>query len=202
MSPELQGVLIGGSIAFLTAALGHVFAWRQLKSNRAFDLRRAVYLEAAEVLANSLRFFDNVVNLDVEDSQLAVDIHPVSMTMFKIHVVGTPATMAAVSATNHCLTVTSGDLAKRRAELRVAADRATLSEDPQTHAEADRLHRELLAAALQASLLYQRHLGEMNVSVRRELGLTLDGAEYRATNVRAEERIVNAIENIRAEKSS
>ena len=122
--------------------------------------------------------------------------------MFKIHVVGTPATIAALSAANHCLTVTSGDLAKRRAELRVAAGRATQSEDPQTHAEADRLHRELLAAALQASLLYQRHLGEMNVSARRELGLTLDGAEYRATNVRAEERIVNAIENIRAEKSS
>ena len=200
MSPELQGVLVGGAIAFLTAALGHVFAWRQLKSNRGFDLRRAVYLEAAEVLADSLRFFDDVANLNVEDSRLAKDIHPVSTAMFKIHVVGTPATMAALSAANHCLTVAAGDLSKKRAEWRLAADRASQSEDPEAHNEAERHHRDLLAAALRASLLYQRHLVEMNVSVRRELGLTLDGAEYRATTSRAEERMVTAIENIGVEK--
>lgn len=202
MSPELQGVLIGGAVTFATSALSLAFAWLQLKSTRAFDLRQAVYLEAAEALANSLKFFTNVADFSVEDSQLAVDIHPVSVAMFKIHVVGTPATMAALSAANHCLTVASGDLAKRRAGLRVAADRAAQSEDPETRAEADRLHRELFAAALQASLQYQRHLSEMNVSVRRELGLTLDGAEYRATNLRAEDRIVSAIESARAERPS
>lgn len=202
MSQALQGVLIGGAIALLTAALGHVFVWRQQKANRSFDLRRVVYLEAAEVLANSLRFFDDVVNLSVEDSQLAVNIHPVSMTMFKVHVVGTPATMAALSAANHFLTAASGDLSRKRAELRVASERASQSGDPAEHPEVGRLHRELFEAALQASLVYQRHLAEMNVSVRRELGLKLDETEYRATNARAEEGIVKAIENLRVEKLS
>jgi hypothetical protein len=202
LSPELQGVLIGGAIGFLTSALSLAFAWVQLKSNRAFDLRRTVYLEAAEVLANSLRFFDNVANLNVEDSHLVNDTHPVSVAMFKIHVVGTPATMAALSAANHCLTVAAGDLMKKRTELRRAAERASQSEDQAAYDEVDRLHRELHEAALQASLLYQRHLVEMNVSVRRELGLPLDGGDYRATNQKAEERIVIAIENIRGKASS
>jgi hypothetical protein len=124
------------------------------------------------------------------------------MAMFKIHVVGTPATMAALSAANHCLTAASGELAKKRAELRVVADRASQSEDLEARAEVERRHRELLGAALQASLLYQRHLVEMNVSVRRELGLKLDGAQYRATTSRAEERIVTAIESIQVGKPS
>jgi hypothetical protein len=198
LSPELQGVLIGGGIAFLTAALGHLFAWRQLKSNRAFDLRKEVYLEAAETLANSLRFFDNVSQLSAEDSQLVSDTHRVSVAMFKIHVVGTPATMAALSAANHLLTAAAGDLVKKRTELRLAAESAAQAEDPAAHDEVDRRYRELIAAAFQASLLYQRHLAEMNVSVRRELGLPLDEDEYRSTIMQAEQRIVAAIENIRA----
>ena len=202
MSPELQGALVGGGMVLLTAVVGHVFAWLQLKSNRAFELRQAVYLEAAEVLANSLRFFDDVANLNVEDSHLAKDIHPVSVTMFKIHVVGTPATMATLSAANHFLTVASGDLAKKRAELRVTADKASQSEDPVAHAEVERRHGELFQAALQATMLYQRHLGEMNVAIRRELGLKLDGGNYRATNLKAEERIMTAIENIRPQGPS
>lgn len=159
--------------------------------------RNIAYAALPAVQANSLRFFDDVSQLTVEDTQLASDTHRVSVAMFKIHVVGTPATMAALSAVNHCLTVAAGDLAKRRNELRLAAERAAQSEDPETDNEVGRLHRELLAAALQASLLYQRHLVEMNVSVRRELGLPLDGDEYRATNLQAEERIVTAIGNIR-----
>jgi len=190
----LQGVLIGGGIGLATAALGHAFAWLQLKSNRRFDLRQTVYLEAAAAMANSLRFFDSVSQLSVEDSQLSNDIHPMSVAMFKIHVVGTPATMAALSAANHCLIVAAGDLVKRRTELRSAAERAAQSEDPEAHDEVGRLHRELLAAALHASLLYQRDLGALNVSVRRELGLPVDEAEYREVNLRAEQRIVNTIE--------
>jgi hypothetical protein len=202
VSPELQGALVGGGMVLLTAVVGHVFAWLQLKSNRAFELRQAVYLEAAEVLANSLRFFDDVANLNVEDGHLTKDIHPVSVTMFKIHVVGTPATMAALSAANHFLTSASGDLAKKRAELRVAVDKASQSEDPVTRAEVERRRGELFQAALQASMLYQRHLGEMNVAIRRELGLKLDGGDYRETNLKAEERIMTAIENIRSQGPS
>jgi hypothetical protein len=95
LSPELQGVLIGGAIGFLTAVLGHVSAWFQLRSKRAFELRQTVYLEAAAAIANSLRFFDKVTELSIEDARLSDDIHPVSVAMFKIHVVGTPATIGA-----------------------------------------------------------------------------------------------------------
>lgn len=39
------------------------------------------------------------------------------------------------------------------------------------------------------SLLYQRNLVEMNMSVRRELVLPQDEAQYRASNLKAEDKI-------------
>lgn len=177
-----------------TAALGHAFAWLQLKSSRAFDLRQAVYLEAAVAMANSLRFFDRVLQLSVEDHSLSDDIHPISLAMFKIHVCGTPATIAALSSANHCLTVAALELTKKRAVLRSAVAEASHTDDVEAHREVDRLQRDLAAETMRASLLYQRTLVEMNVSVRRELGLPLDEAQYRASNLQAEQRIAAAIE--------
>lgn len=194
MSPELQGVVIGGAIGFLTSALAQVFAWLQLRSNRAFDLRQTVYLEAAAAIANSLRFFEKVTELSIEDARLSDDIHPVNVAMFKIHVVGTPATIAALSAANHCLMTAALDLATKRGQLRAAVANAAHEDNADAGSEIDRLHRELVIEAMRASMLYQRHLVEMNVSVRKELGLPLDEAEYFAANRQAEQKITTAIE--------
>ena len=129
MSPELVGVIVGGSIGLVTAALGYLFSWFQLKSTRAFDLRQAVYVEAAGAMAKSLDFFSNVVDLNIEDSQLATAVHPVSIAMYKIHIVGTPATIAALSGANQELTVAALDLMKRRTLLRAAIEAASATSD-------------------------------------------------------------------------
>lgn len=194
MSPELQGVVIGGLIGFLTAALGHVFGWLQLRSKRAFDLRQTVYLEAAAALANSLRFFDKVTELNIEDARLSDDIHPVNVAMFKIHVVGSPATIAALSAANQYLVSVALDLTKKRGRLKAAREQASDESASDSESDIDRLYRGLLVDAMRAGMIYQRHLVEMNLSVRKELSLPLDAAHYVEATRRAEAMVTTAIE--------
>jgi len=114
--------------------------------------------------------------------------------MFKIHVVGTPATIAELSAANHCLTTAALDLATRRGQLRAAVEKAAADNNVEADNEIDRLHREFVTEAMRASMLYQRHLVKMNVSVRKELGLPLDEAQYFETSRQAEQKITTAIE--------
>ena len=89
MSPELLGVIVGGLVGFATAALGHAIAWFQHRSGRAFDLRQAVYIEAAASFAKALEFFSSVTRPDVSDAELAALVSPTSIAMYKIHVVAT-----------------------------------------------------------------------------------------------------------------
>jgi len=185
---------VGGSIALATAALSHAFAWLQLKSNRAFDLRQAIYVEAAATMANGLEFFSKVAQLNIEDDQLAHLTHPASVAMYKIHVVGTPSTIAALSAANQELTVSALDLMRRRILLRSATAAASETATAEAHDRVQRLQKELFVEAMRASLRYQRHLVELNISARRELGLPLDESQYRAANLEAEQRIAAAIE--------
>lgn len=201
MSQALLGVIIGGAIAFSTAALGHIFAWLQLRSKRAFDLRQSVYLDAATAIANSLRFFDAVADLSTEDARLSDHVHPVSAAMFKIHVVGTPATIAALSGANHCLTTAALDLTTRRGQLKSAVANNAEADDAVAASEIDRLRRDLVYEAMRASMLYQRHLGEMNIAVRKELGFPLDKADYLAGNRQAEQKIVATIDEAIQRKS-
>lgn len=193
MSPELVGVILGGSIGLATAALGHLFAWLQVRSSRAFDLRQAVYIEAAAAMAKGLEFFSSVAQMDSEDSQLAGLIYPTSIAMYKIHVVATPSTIAAVSSANRNLTLSALDLMKRRALLRSATLAASQVEGAETPEQVQRLQKELFVEATRASLRYQRELVEVNISARRELGLPLDEAQYRAMNLQAEREIASAI---------
>lgn len=194
LSPELVGALVGGSIAFAIAALGHVFAWLQLKSNRAFDLRQSVYLEAAAALAEGLGFFSKVARLDIEDNELHDLVQPMTMAMFKIHVVGTPSTIAALSQANQCLTSAAVELGRRRAQLKAAI--AANSQIPHggPRVNVGQLQTELLLEGMRASMQYQRHLVEVNISARRELELPVDESQYRAANLDAEKRITAAIE--------
>lgn len=197
MSPELVGVIVGGSIGLASSALGQLFSWFQLKSSRAFDLRQAVYVEAAAAMAKGLEFFSNVVDLSLEDSQIPAAIHPTSVAMYKIHVVGTPATIAALSGANQELTVAAMDLMKRRTLLRAAIQ--PVSPASEDRSEVEELHREFINEAMRASLRYQRHLVEVNISARRELGLPLDEQQYRAANLEAEQRILSAFDRTMGE---
>jgi hypothetical protein len=201
LSPELVGALVGGSIAFAIAALSHVFAWLQLKSTRAFDLRQSVYLEAAGALAEGLEFFSKVARLDIEDSELHDLVQPMTKAMFKIHVVGTPSTIAALSQANQCLTSAAVDLGRRRAQLKAAI--AANFQVPHSGARVDvgQLQKELLLEGMRASMQYQRHLVEVNISARRELELPVDESQYRAANLEAEKRITAAIEQAVAQSA-
>jgi hypothetical protein len=194
LSPELVGVIMGGSIGLATAALGHAFAWLQLESSRTFDLRQAVYIEAAAAMAQGLEFFSSVAQLDIEDSQLGGLIYPTSIAMYKIHVVGTPSTIATVSSGNRNHTLSAIDLMKRRVQLRAATTAASQTEVAEAPGQVQRLHKELFVEANRASLRYQRELVEVNISARRELGLHLDEAQYRAANLAAEREIASAID--------
>jgi hypothetical protein len=193
LSPELTGVIIGGVIGFATAALGHIAGWFRHKLSRAFDLRQAVYIDAAASMAQGLEFFSSVTRLDIDDAALAALVYPTSIALYKIHVVGTPQTIAAVSGANQKLTLSALDLTKRRALLRLAIAAAKRGE---ASAESDvpRLQKELLVAALRANLLYQRELVEVNLAARRELGLLLDDTEYRNQNRQAEQAIRTTID--------
>lgn len=193
LSPELIGVVLGGSIGLATAAVGHVVAWLQLRSNRAFDLRQTVYIQAAALMAKGLEFFASVTRLDIHDGELASLIYPTSIAMYQIHVVATPSTIAALSSANQNLTLSSLELMKRRALLRSAIAVASQSGSSEGE-EVARLQRELLVEAMSANLRYQRELVEVNIAARRELGLQLDEAEYRSQNRHAEQAIVTAIE--------
>ena len=193
LSPELIGVIVGGSIGLATAALGHAVAWFQHKSSRAFDLRQMVYVEAAASMAKGLEFFSSVTRLDIGEAELAALIYPTSIAMYKIHVVATPSTIAALSNANLSLTLSALDLTKRRARLRLAiaaADQSGVSEV----ADVGRLQKELFVEAMRANLQYQRELVEVNITARRELGLPLDEAEYRKQNRQAEQAIATAVD--------
>jgi hypothetical protein len=194
LSPELIGVIVGGSIGLLATALGHAFAWLQLKSNRAFDLRQAIYIESAAAMATALEFFSKVSQLDVEDSQLAGFIQFASVAMYKIHVVGTPSTIAALSNANQSLTMAALELMKRRAVLRAAVIAASQVETMEARQQAAGLQKELFLESMRASLRYQRELIEVNISARRELGLPLDETQYRKVSQEAERKIVTAID--------
>jgi hypothetical protein len=172
---------------------GHAVAWFQLRSSRAFDLRQSVYIEAAVSMAKGLEFFGSVTRLDSDDAQLAALINPTSAAMYKIHVVATPATIAALSNANLNLTLAMLDLMKRRALLR-SAIAAIDQSDTLAAANVGRLRKDLLVEATNANLRYQRELVEVNIAARRELGLKLDEVEYRGQNRKAEAAITTAID--------
>ena len=181
-----MGVIVGGSIGLATAALGHAVAWFQLRSNRAFDLRQSVYIEAAVSMAKGLEFFGSVTRLDIDDGQLSALVNSTLAAMYRIHVVATPATIAALSSANLNLTIATLDLMKRRTHLRSALAGADQS-------SVGRLQKELLLEATNASLWYQRELVEVNIGARRELGMRLDETEYRGQNRKSEAAIIAAI---------
>jgi hypothetical protein len=113
--------------------------------------------------------------------------------MYKIHVVATPSTIAALSNANLSLTLFALDLTQRRTRLRLAiaaADQSVASEE----ADVARLQKELFVEAMQANLKYQRELVEVNIAARRELGLYLNEAEYRDQNRKTEQAIATAID--------
>jgi hypothetical protein len=68
--------------------------------------------------AGSLEFFSGVSDLDIDDRELASVIRPTSTARFKIHMVGTPGTIAALSIANYELTAAAARLMSRRAHLR------------------------------------------------------------------------------------
>lgn len=114
--------------------------------------------------------------------------------MYKIHVVGTPSTIAALSNANHSLTIAALELMKRRAVLRSALMAATQVETVEARQQVARLQKELFLESMRASLRYQRELIEVNISARRELGLPLDETEYRKVSQEAELKIATAID--------
>jgi hypothetical protein len=179
-----SGVIVGGSIGLAIAALGHGFEWLKLKSGRAFDLWQSVYVEAAGAMANSLDFFAQVAQMEVADTALAAILSGTSAALYKIHVVGTPATITALSEANQALTFSALDPMKRRVRLRSAIQAASTNMLASVHADVQRLQEELFLEAQRASLAYQRLLREVNISARRELGLALDESEYRAVRIR------------------
>ncbi len=146
-------------------------------------------------MAKGLEFFGTVARLDIDDGQLAALTNPTSAAMYKIHVVATPATIAALSSANLNFTIATLDLMKGRAILRraVAAAAADPS-DASAAINAGRLQKHLFLDAMNANLRYQRELVEVNIAARRELGLTLDEAEYRSQNRKAEAAIAKAID--------
>jgi hypothetical protein len=150
-------------IGFATAALGHAVAWLQQKSSRAFDLRQEVYIDAAASMARGLDFFSSVTRLDIDDAELAALVNPASIAMYKIHVVATPATIAALSSANQRLTLSALDLTKRRIRLRSAMAAAEQSRTP-AGSDVGRLQRELFIEAMRGSLEYQRELVEVNIA--------------------------------------
>ncbi len=197
MSGELLGVIVGGLIGLASALMGHAFGWFQLKSTRAFSLRQTVYMDATVQLASSLEFFSSVSKLDLDDHEVASLMRSVSSAMFKIHIVGSPDTIAALSTANYELTQAAANLMPRRAILRSLAAAASTSTGSDINEQIQRLTIELAIEAMSSSLRYQRHLAELNIAARRELGLAIDEAEYRKANLKAEERIVAVIDSLR-----
>lgn len=194
MSPELVGVIEGGAIGLLTTVVGYVFAWAQLKSTRAFDLRQAVYVESMATMALALEFFSKVSQLDVEDGELTGLLQLTSAAVHKVQVVGTPTTIAALSGANECLTIAGIGLMARRTTLRDAADASRL--DPAgAGAQVARLKKTLFLESMRASLRYQQALVAVNVSARRELGLPLSEAQYRRVCEATDQRILAVIDS-------
>jgi hypothetical protein len=193
LTPELIGVVEGGLIGLLTALLGYVFAWLQLKSSRAYDLRQAIYVESAAAMGTALEFFSKVPQLSVEDSELAGFIQLTSVATYKSHVVATPSTMVALTSANQSLTMSALDLMALRAQLRVAVDGARVDEHGAGQ-DVARLQRTLFLESMRASLRYQHEIVNVNIAARRELGLPLDEAQYRKVSQESEAKIIAAID--------
>ena len=65
LSTELWAVIIGGAIAVVPVSLQLIYDRTQRKADRKLQLRREVYLEAAESLAGSLDDFFQMTRADV-----------------------------------------------------------------------------------------------------------------------------------------
>ncbi len=193
MSSELLAVVVGGAIGLAGSIGALVFGWLQAKSSRAFTLRQTIYVDAAIAMADSLDFFSKVSDLTIDDGDLAAMVRPTSGAMFKIHLVGTPGTIAALSEANYEMTVAAADLVGRRAQLRSMLDASEAGTGIAPVLVA-RLRIELFIEAMRASLNYQRRLADVNLEARRELGFPLVDAAYRSANLKAEARIVAVIE--------
>ena len=83
---------------------------------------------------------------------------------------------------------------------RSLAAAASTSTSSDINEQIQQLTLELTVEAMFSSLQYQRHLVELNIAARRELGLTLNEAEYRKANLKAEERIVAVINSLQGRR--
>jgi hypothetical protein len=128
LSPELWGVIIGGAIGVVTTSIGLFYNWVQYRSHQRFGLRQGVYIEAVAALARGVEYLVSVARLDLDDSQLAQMLYPGTVATNKIHVVGTQATIDALTKAGETLAVNALKMGKGRITLQAVQARIVAAE--------------------------------------------------------------------------
>lgn len=118
LSAELWGVIIGGAIGVVTTTIGLVYNWMQYRSHQRFGIRQGIYVEAAAAMSRGVEYLTSMSRTDLDDGQLAQMLYPATISANKIHVVGTQATIDALTKAMETLAVSALEMAKRRAALK------------------------------------------------------------------------------------
>ena len=136
LSPELWGVIIGGAIGVVTTTIGLIYNWMQYRSHQRFGLRQGIYVEAAATMSRGVEYLASMGRTDLDDGQLAQMLYPATVAANKIHVVGTQATIDALTNASETLVVSALEMAKRRIVLKAVQAKLAAAEAAAGHSTA------------------------------------------------------------------
>jgi hypothetical protein len=133
MSEAVIGVLIGAFVGFAGVAAQ---LWRDAKQRereRLMQLRRDVFLEAAEGVSGSQQFFFRFANTDIPFSKPGDVQSSKPGWLNKLHIVASIETIEAFAAADRVLGRSSFDLLRRRNLLQMTDDQIKITQQSAEH---------------------------------------------------------------------
>jgi hypothetical protein len=114
---KVPGEAWGALIAIGGVLLASRAARKESAKQRLFEMRRTVYLEAAEAIARAQNVIGSMGDLEIPNRDIARDVNAAVATLAKIQVVGHPDTVRAVTNYQAVLTEALTALWPKRWEL-------------------------------------------------------------------------------------
>ena len=214
----MVAAIVGSCSAIIVSVVGVWNSRRQLhlqlaqqsfefKLAREMTLRRDVYLEAAVAIARSTHAVNELADAGVSGGELGRQFAADFATIAKVHVVGAPETIEALSRVTLELGDAQASLNLRRASV-ADLQRALEATPPDAPQRAERQRAWLVARLELAELAMQwatrvaKHAPAAIAAIRRELDLP-SRDDYQATFdrtwSRSQQHLLQRIEALRAE---
>jgi len=192
---------VGTSVAALVALIGVLVTNRghekrfrrqlehdqeQKRLEREMSLRKEVYLDAAEAIMSSLAALGRLADVAVPQDELAKQFSEMTGALAKVHIIGSSATLSAVSIFSTELTSAVLDLSLARYPLLQKQAQLKIMEDQtQSSAEQSKIRSEFenewlayVQRCYETSTRLSQFLVPAMRSVREELDLPFDAEAY------------------------